>query len=125
MSAQNRHDKYWGAPAEWAGSSVSKFGTRYSMPLPNLTVPQSIEALVEGSEMSNLYEGSMWSAEDAWQLREGRKKRYSGQRLGGTIVVHFVKKHMWFFETVLALLEGDEETEYEIQRRLVDPINLN
>jgi hypothetical protein len=60
----------------------------------------------------------MWSAEDAWQLREGRKKRYSGQRLGGTIVVHFVKKHMWFFETVLALLEGDEETEYEIQRRV-------
>jgi hypothetical protein len=36
--------------------------------------------------------------------------------LGGTIVVHFVKKHMWFFETVLALLEGEEETEYEIQR---------
>lgn len=60
----------------------------------------------------------MWSAEDAWQLREGRKRRYSGQRLGGTIVVHFVKKHMWFFETVLALLEGDEETEYEIQRRV-------
>ncbi len=60
----------------------------------------------------------MWSAEDAWQMREGRKERYNGQRLGGTIVVHFVKKHMWFFETVLALLEGDEETEYEIQRRV-------
>lgn len=60
----------------------------------------------------------MWSAEDAWHMREGRKKRYGGQRLGGTIVVHFVKKHMWFFETVLALLEGDEETEYEIQRRV-------
>lgn len=25
---------------------------------------------------------------------------------------------MWFFETVLALLEGDEETEYEIERRV-------
>lgn len=45
-------------------------------------------------------------------------KRYSGQRLGGTIVVHFVKKHMWFFETALAFLEGDEETEYEIERRV-------
>lgn len=30
--------------------------------------------------------------------------------------MHFVKKHMWFFETVLALLEGEEETEHEIQR---------
>jgi hypothetical protein len=38
--------------------------------------------------------------------------------LGGTIVVHFIKKHMWFFETTLALLEGEEETEYEVQRQL-------
>ncbi|KAH9952613.1 hypothetical protein BC827DRAFT_1148618 [Russula dissimulans] len=117
MSAQNLNDRDWGAPAEWARSSVSTFGTRYSLPLPNLTIPQSIEALVEGSDMSELNEGSVWSAEDAWELREGRKKRYNGQRLGGTIVVHFVKKHMWFFETALALLEGEDETEYEIQRR--------
>jgi hypothetical protein len=60
--------------------------------------------------------GGVWSIEDAWQRREGRKRRYNGQRLGGTIVVHFIKKHMWFFETVLALLEGEEETEDEIQR---------
>jgi len=32
--------------------------------------------------------------------------------------VHFIKKHMWFFETALALLEGEEETEYEMQRRV-------
>jgi len=38
--------------------------------------------------------------------------------LGGTVVVHFIKKHMWFFETVLALLEGEEETDYEMQRRI-------
>jgi hypothetical protein len=38
--------------------------------------------------------------------------------LGGTIVVHFIKKHMWFFETALALLEGEEETEYEMERRV-------
>jgi len=112
-SAQNWYDKDWASPAEWSRSSVSTFGARYSLPLPNFTVPQSIEALVEGSGMSELYEGSVWSAEEAWERREGRKKRYNGQRLGGTIVVHFIKKHMWFFETVLALLEGDEETEYE------------
>ena len=40
--------------------------------------------------------------------------------MGGTVVVHFIKKHMWFFETVLALLEGEEETEYEIQRRVYE-----
>jgi hypothetical protein len=60
--------------------------------------------------------GGVWSIEDAWQVREGRKRRYNDQRLGGTIVVHFIKKHMWFFETVLALLEGEEETEDEIRR---------
>ena len=65
-----------------------------------------------------LLAGSSWSADDAWQLREGRRKRYNGQRLGGTVVVHFIKKHMWFFETVLALLGGDEETEDEMQRRI-------
>ncbi|KAI0308230.1 hypothetical protein B0F90DRAFT_1681188 [Multifurca ochricompacta] len=81
---QSWHDKDWGAPTEWARSSVSTFGTRYTPPLPDLTIPQSIEALVEGSDMSDLYEGTssclyfprgVWSAEDAWHLREGRKKR--------------------------------------------------
>lgn len=57
-SAQNWYDKDWAAPAEWARSSVSTFGTRYTLPLPNLTIPQSIEALVEGSDMSRLYEGT-------------------------------------------------------------------
>lgn len=117
-TAPSWYDRDWNAPAEWSRSTVSTFGTQYVLPLPNLTIPQSIEALVEGSDMSRLDEGSIWSAEDAWQLREGRKKRYNGQRLGGTIVVHFIKKHMWFFETVLALLEGEEETEYEVQRRV-------
>ncbi|KAI9509085.1 hypothetical protein F5148DRAFT_1190250 [Russula earlei] len=118
LSAPTLYDRDWAAPVEWARSSVSTFGTRYSLPLPNLNIPQSIEALVEGSDMSELYEGGVWSAEDAWRLREGRKTRYNGQRLGGTIVVHFVKKYMWFFETALALLEGEEETEDERRRRI-------
>lgn len=69
---------------------------------------------------SRFYVGSIFSAEDAWELREGRKKRYNGQRLGGTVVVHFIKKHMWFFETVRALLGGEEETEREINRRVYE-----
>jgi hypothetical protein len=51
--------------------------------------------------------------EYAWTHREGRRVRYEGQRVGGTIVVHFIKKHMWYLETALALLEGEEQSESE------------
>lgn len=45
-------------PSDWAYSSVSTFGVRYAPPIPDLTIPQSVEALVEGSEMSTLREGA-------------------------------------------------------------------
>ncbi|KAJ7244774.1 hypothetical protein B0H12DRAFT_1188042 [Mycena haematopus] len=95
-------------PSDWAYSSVSTFGVRYTPPIPDLTIMQSVEALVEGSEMSTLREGSPKTPEYAWARREGRKTRYQGRRVGGTVVVHFIKKNMWYFETALALLEGDE-----------------
>ena len=53
----------------------------------------------------------------AWIHREGRKKRYENKRVGGTIVVHFIKKNMWFLETAQALLGGDEQSEAEIIHR--------
>lgn len=40
-------------------------------------------------------------------------KRYEGKRVGGTTVVHSIKKHLWFLETANALLEGDDYTEAE------------
>ncbi|KAK7064248.1 glycosyltransferase family 31 protein [Favolaschia claudopus] len=95
-------------PSEWAFSSVSTFGVRYVPPVPDLTIMQSIEALVEGSEMSTLREGNPKTPEYAWARREGRRTRYQGKRVGGTVVVHFIKKNMWYLETTLALLEGDE-----------------
>ena len=49
----------------------------------------------------------------SWQFREGRRKRYEGKRLGGTIVVHYIKKNMWFLETAMAFLEGDDVTDAE------------
>jgi len=100
-------------PAAWAHSSVSTFGTRYSPPLPNLGTLHSVEALVEGSGMSVLREGSPMTSEYAWEHREGRRKQYENKRVGGTIVVHFIKKNMWFLETAMALLEGDEYSEAE------------
>ncbi|KAF8213074.1 hypothetical protein K438DRAFT_1706645 [Mycena galopus ATCC 62051] len=95
-------------PSDWAYSSVSTFGVRYVPPIPDLTITQSVEALVEGSEMSTLREGNPKTPEYAWARREGRKTRYQGHRVGGTVVVHFIKKRMWYLETALALLEGDE-----------------
>ena len=44
-------------PTSWSYSSVSAFGVRYSPPVPDLTIIQSVEALVEGSDMSKLREG--------------------------------------------------------------------
>lgn len=102
-------------------SSVSQFGTRYNPPSPNLTPMQSIEALIEGSPMSRV--GSSNHLEDpslepamalqravnrAWLEREGRRVRYQHKKLGGTILVHFIKKNEWWEETALAFLGGDE-----------------
>jgi len=53
------------------------------------------------------------SAEYAWRHREGRLARYEGKRVGGTVAVHFIKKNMWYLETALALLDGDEYSEEE------------
>ena len=49
----------------------------------------------------------------AWKYREGRRRRYEGKRVGGTVVVHFIKKNMWFLETAAALLHGDNVTPLE------------
>lgn len=69
--------------------------------------------------------GSVQTAEDAWRQREGRKARYAGKRVGGTVVVHYIKHHMWFLETALALLEGEEETELDRQRKQYQNANAN
>jgi hypothetical protein len=53
------------------------------------------------------------TADYAWRHREGRLKRYEEKRVGGTVVVHFIKKNMWYLETALALLDGEEHSESE------------
>ncbi|KZT02672.1 glycosyltransferase family 31 protein [Laetiporus sulphureus 93-53] len=103
-------------PSTWSRSTVSKFGTRYSPPLPYLDQDTSIEALVEGSEMSRLTESSGVNPWTVWQRREGRLAKYENKRVGGTIVVHFIKKNMWFLETAAAFLLGEDRTEAERAR---------
>lgn len=117
------------SPSSWAYSSVSTFGVRYSPPLPDLTTFERVEALVEGSPMSKLVppttpgSGTGADSDDsetrrlaagAWRVREGRRARYEGRRVGGTVAVHFIKKSPWYLETALALLDGDERTALEI-----------
>lgn len=46
-------------PSSWAHSSVSTFGVRYQQPVQDMTLVESVEALVEGSDMSKLREGSV------------------------------------------------------------------
>ncbi|TCD71562.1 hypothetical protein EIP91_008943 [Steccherinum ochraceum] len=105
---------YGTSPSWWSRSTVSSFGARYTLPIPasELTTEQSVEALVEGSEMSKLIKVP-GAIDPSWQFREGREKRYEGKRLGGTVVVHYIKKNMWFLETAMAFLEGDDVTEAE------------
>lgn len=51
-----------------------------------------------------------WSdAVVAYSTREGRKMRYAGKRVGGTVVVHYIKRNEWFLEAALALLGGEDE----------------
>jgi hypothetical protein len=53
-------------------------------------------------------------ANEVWRNREGRIKRYRGKRVGGTTVVHSIKKPTWFLEAAAALLDGDDYTEAEL-----------
>ncbi|KIJ68480.1 glycosyltransferase family 31 protein [Hydnomerulius pinastri MD-312] len=102
-------------PSSWAHSSVSTFGVRYQQPLQDMPLMESVEALVEGSDMSKIREDISSETEHAWRHREGRIKRYENRRVGGTVVVHFIKKHMWFLETAMAFLEADDYSEAELE----------
>ncbi|KAI6162165.1 glycosyltransferase family 31 protein [Pisolithus thermaeus] len=102
-------------PPLWSQSSVSTFGVKYQAPLQDMTTAESEEALVEGSEMSRIREGTRADVAYAWRHREGRIGRYLNRRVGGTVVVHFIKKHMWFLETALALLEADDYSDFELE----------
>lgn len=103
-----------GTPLAWAHSSVSAFGVRYSPPIQDMSLWYSVEALIEGSDMSMLREDSPMTPDYAWAHREGRNTRYDNKRVGGTICVHFIKKNMWFLETALAFLEMQNTTELEM-----------
>ncbi|WWC67539.1 uncharacterized protein I206_101448 [Kwoniella pini CBS 10737] len=121
-----------GAEAAKSYSSVSKFGVAYRPISTEMTVPEQVEALIEGSPLSLLKDTSLNSDSSVQQQqqqqqqtfskieniqtqvnkiysnRPTRKERFLNDEneLGGTVVVHYIKKNEWFQETMIALLGG-------------------
>ncbi|CAE7182361.1 unnamed protein product [Rhizoctonia solani] len=119
---------------DYSWSSVSGSSLGYIAPhLRNLTLAMEVEALIEGSALSRELsprqyreEGSrtnenapgtprdptqtlplQWERiQAAYDHKEDSQTRYLGKNLGGTVVVHYVKRDDWFLETSVALL-GD------------------
>lgn len=86
----------------------------------NLTTPQEVEALIEGSPLSRLRDDTVGGAtgeatnrevQNAWLRRESRLHRTGVDPVGGTIVVHFIKRNEWFLETAIAFLDDDTEND--------------
>ncbi len=122
-----------------AYSTVSKWGKRYTPLASDLDTPQSVEALVEGSEMSLLDPASRRNnrsylshlltpfyhlfasftqgddtlpiAEAIYDRRPSRQERYNHDPMerGGTVIVHYIKRQSWFMETAMALLGHNEK----------------
>lgn len=98
-------------------STVSRFGDTYAPPAP-FTPEQQVEALVEGSELSLLRDAprprtaaqrkeQKLQIDAAMARRPTRRERFLGdeRERGGTVIVHFIKKSEWFWETAAALLD--------------------
>lgn len=115
-------------------STVSRFGKHYRPPAANLSTEQEVEALIEGSALSKLRDETVGGAtgeatprevDSAWRRRESRKARMGiittsisgvenaddSNAVGGTIVIHFIKRNEWFLETALAFLEDEPARE--------------
>ncbi|CAK9784825.1 hypothetical protein CC85DRAFT_259945 [Cutaneotrichosporon oleaginosum] len=103
-----------------AFSTVSHFGHHYRPPLRGLSFDEAAEALVEGSAMSKLRDeaGTLHAhtradmAERVDALMAAKPtfaQRYLGDPhlRGGTVVVHYIKRRMWFDETRRTLLGED------------------
>ncbi|KAG8694862.1 hypothetical protein FRC09_009542 [Ceratobasidium sp. 395] len=83
-------------------NTASHWPTRYRPPRANLTLEQSVEALVEGSGMSMIAPGA--DAQKVWEARESWDEKYRNGRVGGSVVVHYVKKREWWLECVEIML---------------------
>lgn len=96
-----------------AYSTVSRYGERYRPPVWGLSDNEQVEALVEGSALSQVHRTPRPRRAAVAKLVDGlmgarptRDERFLGKPHGGTVLIHFIKKNEWFAETVAAML-GD------------------
>lgn len=107
-------------------STVSRFKTIFRPMVHDLSAGESVESLIEDSQLSLLdphhhrhldnkprKNPAELRAEirQVYAERPSRKERFMNdeRELGGTVVIHYIKKPEWFVETWLALLGGVEE----------------
>ena len=120
-------------------SSVSRFGTHFRPMAHDLSAGESVESLIEGSKLSLLDPRSRSRSSSSssnpenevikkspaalraeirqvYAERPSRQERFlhDERELGGTVVIHYIKKAEWFVETWLALLGGVEEEDGRI-----------
>lgn len=125
-------DSRGGQSAHQSYSSVSRFNTLFRPIAPDLSAGESVESLIEGSQVSLLDPRLASPSSDrqakknpmalrsdirlAYADRPSRKDRFlhDERELGGTVVIHYIKKAEWFVETWLALLGGVEEEDGRI-----------
>lgn len=119
--ASVRQEQHLGIPSETreyrqkfarnpdAYSTVTRFGARYRPPVKDLSEAEQVEALVEGSELSKITGRPRRSAISAkvdtlMASKPTRSDRFLNSDHGGTVIVHYIKKHEWFKETIAAML---------------------
>lgn len=109
--------------AAQAYSSVSRFNAPFRPLAHDLSAGESVESLIEGSQVSLLDPrhrphgttldplALRGDIRQTYAERPSRKERFlhDERELGGTVVIHYIKKAEWFVETWLALLGGVDE----------------
>ncbi|EOR00452.1 hypothetical protein J056_000650 [Wallemia ichthyophaga EXF-994] len=85
-----------------AYSTVFKWGQKYAEPLNHLSAVDRVAALVEGADESLSKDEKKFGI--LGSPRQTLSERYEGRPWGGTVIVHFIKRHEWFYETALAFL---------------------
>ncbi|CAE6437474.1 unnamed protein product [Rhizoctonia solani] len=101
-------DERWSSVAtyrhRYTYKTATHWPTRYVPPRSNLTLAQAMEALIEGSGMSLL--GPEQDPTEVFAQRESWEEKFRGTKVGGSVVVHYVKRREWWLECVEVLLGG-------------------
>jgi hypothetical protein len=100
------------------GSALSRLGTMpppaSKQPITTASKPTSASSDADSNSgsLASYHKDPQWpDVLAAYASRERRNTRYAGQSVGGTVVVHYIKRNEWFLEAALALLGDDGNIE--------------